>query len=117
MQITQEQIYRDSIHIRPAPEDAWRNYDEVNPVPGYFEFGWLSSCQPDIYYKRARHDAPTTDLPVHQFVGGGPDPEQATLTFIDATLINGEPSMQIQITNLQNDELFKQNFASRKVST
>jgi acid phosphatase type 7 len=61
----------------------------------------------------ARHDAPTTEMPVHQFVGGGPKPEQATLTIIDAALANGKASMQmqIQITNLQSDVLFKQAFA------
>jgi len=39
---------------------------------------------------RARHDAPTAEMPVHQFVGGGPKPEQATLTIIDAALANGK---------------------------
>ena len=57
-----------------------------------------------------RHDPPTTDMPVHQFVGGGPKPEQATLTTIDATLTKGKASMQIQITNLQNEVLFNQTF-------
>ena len=61
---------------------------------------------------RARHDAPTPKMPVHQFVGGGPKPKQATLTIIDATLVNGKASMQIQITNLQGDVMFKQTFGN-----
>ncbi|NKB71623.1 MAG: hypothetical protein GKR89_31500 [Candidatus Latescibacteria bacterium] len=60
---------------------------------------------------RARHDAPTAAMPVHQFVGGGPQPEQATVTIIDAALTNSKASMQIQIANLQSDILFKQAFA------
>ena len=48
-------------------------------------------------------------MPVHQFVGGGP--EQPTLTLIDAALIHGKASMEIQITDLQGEVLFKQTFA------
>lgn len=59
-----------------------------------------------------RHDAPTADMPVHQFVGGGPKPEQATLTTIDAALTKDKASMQIQITNLQSEVLFKQTFSN-----
>jgi predicted phosphodiesterase len=59
---------------------------------------------------RARHDTPTAEMPVHQFVGGGPDPEQATLTLIDAALIHDKASMQIQIIDLKGEVLFKQNF-------
>ncbi|MDX2455298.1 metallophosphoesterase, partial [Desulfosarcina sp.] len=58
-----------------------------------------------------RHDAPTADMQVHQFVGGGPEPEEATLTIIDAALANGKASMQIQVTNLQSDVIFIQEFA------
>jgi hypothetical protein len=66
---------------------------------------------------RARHDAPTAEMPVHQFVGGGPKPEQATLTIIDAALANGKASMQIQITNLQSEVLFKEAFALASLRT
>jgi len=59
---------------------------------------------------KPRHDLPTPEMPVHQFVGGGPKPEQATLTTIDATLTKSKASMQIQITNLENEVLFKQTF-------
>ncbi len=58
----------------------------------------------------ARHDASTAEMPLHQFVGGGPNPEQATLTTIDATAANGKASMHIQITNLKGDVLFAQAF-------
>jgi hypothetical protein len=51
-------------------------------------------------------------MPVHQFVGGGPKPEQATLTTIDAALTKDKASMQIQITNLQSEVLFKQTFSN-----
>ncbi|MBT4139072.1 MAG: hypothetical protein HOE48_14225 [Candidatus Latescibacteria bacterium] len=57
-----------------------------------------------------RHDTPTAEMPVHQFVGGGRELEQATLTLIDATLTHGKASMQIQVANLQNEVLFKQAF-------
>jgi predicted phosphodiesterase len=57
----------------------------------------------------ARHDGPTAEMPVHQFVGGGP--EQPTLTLIDAALTHGKASMEIQITDLHSEVLFKQTFA------
>ena len=60
---------------------------------------------------RARHDTPTVDMPVHQFVGGGPKPEQATLIIIDAALANDKATLQIQITDLQGRVMFKQAFA------
>jgi acid phosphatase type 7 len=59
---------------------------------------------------RARHDGPTAEMPVHQFVGGGPEPEQATLTLIDVVLTHGKASMQIQITDLHNKVLFQHDF-------
>jgi acid phosphatase type 7 len=59
----------------------------------------------------ARHDTPTVDMPVHQFVGGGPKPEQATLIIIDAAQANDVATLQIQITDLQGRVLFKQAFA------
>jgi len=60
---------------------------------------------------RARHDAPTEGMPIHQFVGGGPTPEQATLTIIDATVADGKASMQIRVTDTNGHILFQQLFA------
>jgi predicted phosphodiesterase len=59
---------------------------------------------------QARHDVPAADMPVHQFVGGGPRPEQATLTLVDAALAKGKASMQIQVTDLQGGVLHKHAF-------
>jgi len=59
---------------------------------------------------RARHDVPTAEMPVHQFVGGGPEPDQATVTLIDASVDHGKTTMVIQILNLQGEVLFQQDF-------
>ena len=32
-----------------APTDAWRVYDKAAPVPGYYQFDWLSARHPDLY--------------------------------------------------------------------
>ena len=39
--------------MKAAPDDAWRNYDERNPIPGCFQFDWLSARHPDLYHKFA----------------------------------------------------------------
>lgn len=51
MSFTHEDIIRSGHKLQAAPEDAWRLYDEINPVPGYFQFDWLSSRYPDLYHK------------------------------------------------------------------
>ncbi len=53
MEITQEQLENAGYEVEAAPLDAWRNYDEHNPIPGYFQFDWLSSRHPDLYHKFA----------------------------------------------------------------
>ncbi|MGB8982764.1 MAG: class I SAM-dependent methyltransferase [Anaerolineales bacterium] len=53
MDITQEQLENAGYDVPAAPRDAWRNYDEHNPVPRYFDFDWLSSRHPDLYHKFA----------------------------------------------------------------
>ena len=53
MEITLEQLQSAGYRLRAAPHDAWRNYDEHNPVPGYFEFDWLSARHPGLYHKFA----------------------------------------------------------------
>jgi SAM-dependent methyltransferase len=50
MGITQEDIFRSGYKLPAAPVDAWRIYDENNPIPGYFQFDWLSSRHPDLYH-------------------------------------------------------------------
>jgi ubiquinone/menaquinone biosynthesis C-methylase UbiE len=51
--ITQEEIDSSGYRIQAAPLDSWRIYDEKNPIPGYFQFDWLSSRHPDLYHKFA----------------------------------------------------------------
>ena len=36
-----------------APADAWRVYDKAAPVPGYYQFDWLSARHPDLYHRFA----------------------------------------------------------------
>ena len=47
-----------------------------------------------------RVDASTKDVPVHQFVGGGPRPSSATLTIIDASSLGETPKLQIRVADL-----------------
>jgi SAM-dependent methyltransferase len=53
MRLTQEEILSSGYKLPAAPVDAWRIYDEENPIPGYFQFDWLSSRHPDLYHKFA----------------------------------------------------------------
>ena len=53
MSFTQEEILRSGYQLQAAPFDSWRIYDEENPVPGYFQFDWLSSRHPDLYHQFA----------------------------------------------------------------
>lgn len=52
---------------------------------------------------RHRVDEPTVDMPVWQFVGGGPKPQQATLTIIDAKQAGNKAEMNIRITDLSGE--------------
>jgi SAM-dependent methyltransferase len=53
MNLTQEEILRSRYRLQAAPVDSWRVFDEKNPIPGYFEFDWLSSRHPDLYHQFA----------------------------------------------------------------
>lgn len=53
MAFTQEKINEYGYSIPSAPVDDWRIYDRDNPVPGYFQFDWLSSRHPDLYHRFA----------------------------------------------------------------
>src|SRR5512135_3259857 len=53
MEYTQEQLERDGFLIKAAPLDDWRRYDELHPVPYYFDFDWLSARHPDLYHRFA----------------------------------------------------------------
>lgn len=53
MGLTQADIVRSGYKLQAAPVDAWRVYDENNPIPGYFQFDWLSSRHPDLYHQFA----------------------------------------------------------------
>jgi SAM-dependent methyltransferase len=50
MSLTQEEINRSGYQLQAAPAGAWRTYDEKDPIPGYFQFDWLSSRHPDLYH-------------------------------------------------------------------
>lgn len=52
-----------------------------------------------------RVDEPTADAPIHQFVGGGPQPPRATLTIIDADATSGDPKLEIRIVDLAGNTL------------
>ena len=49
--ITVEYIQNAGYSLEAAPLDDWRNYDEHSPVPGYFDFDWLSAYHPDLYHE------------------------------------------------------------------
>ena len=51
--ITVEDIRDAGYSLRAAPPEDWRTYDECDPVPGYFDFDWLSAYHPDLYHKFA----------------------------------------------------------------
>jgi SAM-dependent methyltransferase len=53
MDLTQEEIIRSGHKLQAAPVGSWREYDENNPIPGYFQFDWLSSRHPDLYHQFA----------------------------------------------------------------
>ena len=53
MSFTQEDITRSGYKLEAAPAGAWRVYDTKDPVPGYFQFDWLSSRHPDLYHQFA----------------------------------------------------------------
>ena len=53
MEITQEELGKAGYNVPAALPNAWRNYDENNPVPGYFQFDWLSARHPDLYHQFA----------------------------------------------------------------
>ena len=48
--ITVEYIQKAGYSLKAAPLDVWRVYDESGPVPGYFDFDWLSAYHPDLYH-------------------------------------------------------------------
>jgi ubiquinone/menaquinone biosynthesis C-methylase UbiE len=53
MDYTQENLERDGYLIKAAPVDDWRRYDELHPVPNYFDFDWFSARHPDLYHRFA----------------------------------------------------------------
>jgi SAM-dependent methyltransferase len=53
MTVTRQDLVSQGYNIQAAPADSWWVYDEVNPVPGYFQFDWLSSRHPDLYHQFA----------------------------------------------------------------
>ncbi len=53
MEYSQEQLEGEGFLIKAAPIDDWRRYDELHPVPAYFQFDWLSARHPDLYHRFA----------------------------------------------------------------
>jgi ubiquinone/menaquinone biosynthesis C-methylase UbiE len=49
MELTLEEIKKAGYKMKAAEKDSWRNYNGNNPIPGYFQFDWLSSRFPDLY--------------------------------------------------------------------
>ncbi|QDV23643.1 metallophosphoesterase family protein [Aureliella helgolandensis] len=60
---------------------------------------------------RDRLDAATEETPILQFVGGGPKPEQATLTVVDVVKAGGQQTLDIRIVDLQGKVLHQQHWA------
>ena len=50
---TVDYIRRAGYSLEAAPPGDWRVYDQSDPVPGYFEFDWISAYHPDLYHKFA----------------------------------------------------------------
>lgn len=53
MSLTQADIVDSGYKLQAAPVNSWRTYDEADPIPGYFQFDWLSSRHPDLYHEFA----------------------------------------------------------------
>ena len=61
---------------------------------------------------RDRLDDATDDMPVSQFVGGGPKPEQATLTVIDSKQGDSRAELDIRIVDLNGKLLHRKRWSS-----
>ncbi len=72
-----------------------------------------ANCQAIVsgHMHRDRLDAASKDMPILQFVGGGPRPEQATLTVIDANDDGNQKSLAIRIVNLKGNVLHEHQWA------
>jgi len=53
MGYSQEKLENDGYLIKAAPVEDWRRYNELHPVPFYFDFDWLSARHPDLYHRFA----------------------------------------------------------------
>ncbi len=53
MEYSQEKLERDGYLVKTAPVDDWQSYDELHPVPFYYDFDWLSARHPDLYHRFA----------------------------------------------------------------
>jgi len=50
MELTIKEIKDAGYKMKAAEKGSWKNYNESNPIPGYFQFDWLSSRFPDLYH-------------------------------------------------------------------
>jgi acid phosphatase type 7 len=58
-----------------------------------------------------RLDTSTDEMPVLQFVGGGPQPESATLTVIDTAQHDGHAELDIRIADLVGKMLHRKHWS------
>ncbi len=59
-----------------------------------------------------RLDGPTDDMPVFQFVGGGPKPDQATLTVIESSQSDSAAELEIRIVDLDGKVLHRNQWSA-----
>ncbi|WP_437186098.1 metallophosphoesterase family protein [Planctomicrobium sp. SH668] len=60
-----------------------------------------------------RVDEPSDEAPIHQFVGGGPDPDKATVTIIDVQELDSGHEMNSRVTNLNGDVFHEHRWAEK----
>lgn len=102
-------------HIPLRGTDGQNDGTTLDGYASYSGFGaklWLpmlkqANCQAIVsgHMHRDRLDAASKEMPILQFVGGGPKPDQATLTIIDASDDGNQKSLVIRIVDLDGKVL------------
>ncbi|WP_372721128.1 hypothetical protein [Novipirellula sp.] len=102
-------------HIPLRGTDGQNDGTTLDGYASYSGFGaklWLpmlkqANCQAIVsgHMHRDRLDAASKEMPILQFVGGGPKPDQATLTIIDASDDGNQKSLTIRIVDLDGKVL------------
>jgi hypothetical protein len=52
MELTLDDILTAGYKMQAAEKGSWRVYNEENPIPGYFEFDWLSPTFRSSYVEK-----------------------------------------------------------------